>query len=315
MNTVKPVLVTGAPRSGTTWVGRMLSTSPKLYYIHEPFNPDYRPDRGVCNVKFDHYQTYITEKNEKPYFEPIKMMIGSKYDTWAHLMRCRSFGELKKLWHQNKMFRKYRCKGIKPLIKDPIALLSAPWLSRRFDLNIVVMIRHPAAFVASMKRLNWGFDPQKWVFSQPQLMEDHLVPFEKDLRQLKESKAGILEQAAWFWKVSYAFIANYIKDHPDWIYLKHEEISLNPMETYQGLFKQLGLDFTDECRNRILEHSNASNPSCSSGTDKLIKLNSKDVVSQWKKSLNADEIHRVRTIVEDVSTLFYSEKEWDVTST
>src|SRR5690606_21198944 len=32
------ILVTGSPRSGTTWVGRMLATDPRLTYFHEPFN-------------------------------------------------------------------------------------------------------------------------------------------------------------------------------------------------------------------------------------------------------------------------------------
>ena len=34
------VFVTGAPRSGTTFAGRMLSPFPRVDYIHEPFNPD-----------------------------------------------------------------------------------------------------------------------------------------------------------------------------------------------------------------------------------------------------------------------------------
>jgi hypothetical protein len=32
----RPILVTGSPRSGTTFVGRMLALSPGVHYIHEP---------------------------------------------------------------------------------------------------------------------------------------------------------------------------------------------------------------------------------------------------------------------------------------
>ena len=35
----KPILVTGAHRSGTTWVGKMLALAPGVAYVHEPFNP------------------------------------------------------------------------------------------------------------------------------------------------------------------------------------------------------------------------------------------------------------------------------------
>ncbi|MEO0377751.1 MAG: hypothetical protein AAF329_24760, partial [Cyanobacteria bacterium P01_A01_bin.17] len=33
------IFVTGAPRSGTTFVGQILSTPISVDYIHEPFNP------------------------------------------------------------------------------------------------------------------------------------------------------------------------------------------------------------------------------------------------------------------------------------
>ena len=31
------------------------------------------------------------------------------------------------------------------VMKDPVAVFSAPWLARHFDMNVVVMIRHPGA--------------------------------------------------------------------------------------------------------------------------------------------------------------------------
>ncbi|WP_075261386.1 sulfotransferase [Geobacillus thermocatenulatus] len=36
-----PILVTGAHRSGTTFVGKMLSLHPSIGYIQEPFNKDF----------------------------------------------------------------------------------------------------------------------------------------------------------------------------------------------------------------------------------------------------------------------------------
>jgi hypothetical protein len=41
------------------------------------------------------------------------------------------------------------------IIKDPIGALSSDWLARNFDLEVVVLVRHSAAFAASLKRLNW----------------------------------------------------------------------------------------------------------------------------------------------------------------
>ena len=36
MQNASPILVTGSHRSGSTWVGKMLSVAPHVAYIHEP---------------------------------------------------------------------------------------------------------------------------------------------------------------------------------------------------------------------------------------------------------------------------------------
>ena len=312
MNPVKPVLVTGSPRSGTTWVGHMLTASPQLYYVHEPFNPDHRPGCGVCNVRFQHYQTYITEANESRYVKPIKQMIEGKYNFSAGILASRSLADIKKVWSQKKIYNEYHRKGMRPLIKDPIALMSAGWLARRFNLNVVVMIRHPAAFVASMKRLAWGFRPERWALSQKLLLRDYLSPLEDELKRLRDSETDIIDQAALLWKTAYFVVTRYKRAHPDWIYLKHEDLSRDPIATYENVFSRLGLDFTDEVRDRIVEHSNETNPSHATGTDKLLKLNSKKVISQWKNALSPQDIMRTKAIVEDVSSSFYSDRDWEL---
>lgn len=312
---IKPVLVTGSPRSGTTWVGRMLSASSQLYYIHEPFNPDYHPGCGICNARFEHHQTYISEANEKRYYNPIKRMLDGDYSLSAGLIECRSIDDIKKVWGQRKQFQKYRKQHMRPLIKDPIAFMSAGWLGRRFDINVVVMIRHPAAFVSSMKRLGWGFDPSRWALSQELLLRDYLSPLEDELKLLRDSKPDLVDQAALLWKVIYSVVLKYKKEYPDWIYLRHEDVSRDPLCRFEELFRMLGLEFTDDVRERIIEYSNESNPSHSSGVDKLIKLNSKNAISHWKKILSAREVTRIRETVGDVSGFFYSDGDWDLDET
>lgn len=312
MNPVKPVLVTGAPRSGTTWVGRMLAAAPQLYYIHEPFNPDHRPGWGICNVKFPHYQTYITEANESRYLKPVKRMSEGKYNLSAAILASRSLADIRKAWLLKKLFREYGLKRMRPLIKDPIALMSAGWMARRFDMQVVVMIRHPAAFVASMKRLNWGFDPTRWALSQKLLLGDYLSPLKDELRRLRDSGSDFIGQNALLWKTAYFVVSKYQEQYPDWIYLRHEDLSREPLSGYEQLFQMLGLTFTNEVEEKIIEYSNESNPSQSGGVDKLLKLNSKKVISQWKKVLSAEEIGRIKEIVGDVADLFYSDEDWEL---
>lgn len=310
MASVKPVLVTGSPRSGTTWVGKMLSESEELYYVHEPFNPNYPPGSGICNVRFSHHQTYVTDDNEVAYYRPIRDMIEGKYNLRAALGDVKSLQDVRKALAGQRRLREYRRQGMSPLIKDPIALMSAGWLGRRFDINVVVMIRHPAAFAASMKRLNWGFDPSLWALSQPMLLRDYLSPFEPELQGLLSSRAGIVEQAAMLWKIAYFVVWKYQMKFPDWIFLRHEDLARDPLAGYKRLFGALGLRFTDEARDKIVESSSESNPIHASGADRLLRLNSKAVISQWHEALTADEIQRIRDIVGDVAERFYTSDDW-----
>ncbi len=64
-------------------------------------------------------------------------------------------------------------RGATPLVKDPIALFSAEWLAATFDMRVLVMIRHPAAFAASIRRRGWRHRFADFL-EQPLLMRDLL---------------------------------------------------------------------------------------------------------------------------------------------
>jgi hypothetical protein len=135
MTIKQPILITGAHRSGTTWVGRMLAEAPYVYYIHEPFSVTDFPHRGICNVEFEHWFTYITKENEDKYYRGIKNTLNLNYDWMGGLKTIHSFSDLKTAIaeYQNSLAHK----NSRILVKDPIAFFSAPWLAERFNMKIV----------------------------------------------------------------------------------------------------------------------------------------------------------------------------------
>src|SRR5687767_4572407 len=146
MDAHKPILVSGSHRSGTTWIGRMLAESPSLFYIHEPFSVTDPPSRGICNTQFNHWFTFITRENEASVYKPVRNMIQLKYDLAGGLKTYRSREGLRELRREHISFWRNRQKRSKVLLKDPMAFFSAGWLAERFDMNVVMVIRHPAAF-------------------------------------------------------------------------------------------------------------------------------------------------------------------------
>ena len=307
---VKPILVTGAPRSGTTWVGQMLALSPQVNYIHEPFNPDSSPGTAICSARFAKYFTYLTDENGSEYYEPIKRMIDGKYDPWRGLAQARSVGGALRTLRAWRMFASHRRRGGVPLIKDPIALMSAEWLVRRFDMHCVVMIRHPAAFVASMKRLGWSAFPENWALSQQLLMRDYLSPFEAQIRSLQSGEHDLIERTSLAWKLCHHVILQYQTKHRDWVFLRHEDISRHPSDSFRGLYQRMGLTFSDGIKRAIEEHTNGSNPESASKDEKVFRLNSQANISAWKGRLSGQEIERIREYVGEVAERFYGDDDW-----
>ncbi|MFL5942100.1 MAG: hypothetical protein ACJ75L_02390 [Gaiellaceae bacterium] len=83
MSAGAPILVTGAHRSGTTWVGRMLAFAPGVTYIHEPFNP--RTPAGISSAPFDRYFAVVTAENEDRYLPGLERTLAFRYDLGAQL--------------------------------------------------------------------------------------------------------------------------------------------------------------------------------------------------------------------------------------
>ena len=151
----KPILITGSHRSGSTWVGRMIAASSSVRYIHEPFN--IYNELCPCGAKFDYWFQYVTRANEEAYYEHMKHVLGLSY---ARIRDIKTMGHprcalgLLKSWGYTVLGRFV---DMRPLVKDPIAIFSAEWLASKFSMDVVVLIRHPAAVAGSLKRRNWTF--------------------------------------------------------------------------------------------------------------------------------------------------------------
>ena len=172
----KPILVTGSHRSGSTWVGRMIAEAPSVCYVHEPFNISYPPNRGVCNAEFKYWFTYINSENETNFNSAIKNTLELKFDFIGALQSVKSLEHVKRLYTNYWHFFRHRIQGSRVLLKDPLAFFSSEWLAEKFDMNIIIVIRHPAAFVSSVKQLNWPH-PFSHFLRQPLLLKNILSAF------------------------------------------------------------------------------------------------------------------------------------------
>ena len=308
----RAILVTGSHRSGSTWVGRMIAEAPGIFYIHEPFSVSDPPGPGICNIEFKRWFTCITHDNDARFYEPLKNMLALRYNLTGALTSVKSMDDLKRVKAEYRQFAAHRRQGSTPLIKDPVAFFSSEWLAEKFDMAVVVVIRHPAAFVSSIKKLNWSH-PFSHFLEQPLLLENMLQDFETEIREYAAREHGIIDQAILLWKLIYGTCILYQRRHKKMIFVRHEDLSRNPLDGFKSLCRRLNLTFSKPIETAINQYSAPTNPidpNAHVGSEITLMRNSGLNIWNWKNRLTSSEISKVRNRVEDISSAFYSDDDW-----
>lgn len=304
----RPILVTGSHRSGSTWLGQMIAASDDVGYIHEPFNIDRGP--GICRTRFPYWFTYIRPGTDDAAAADFRRLLDFRYNYLAQASSVRSRRDVRILVRDGGRFLRNRMRHARPLVKDPMALFSAEWIAETFDAQVVVVARHPAAFASSIKLDGWTH-PFSHFQNQPELIEDYLSPFREEIAAFAREEHDILDQAALLWRLVHHTVAEYRDRHPEWLIVRHEDLSRDPIDGFRMLFQALDLSYTEEVQETILRSTSKSNPVDRDANGRLfLARDSRANVDNWRRRLTPEEVERVRTRVADVSPLFYDGDEW-----
>jgi len=304
----KPLLVTGGHRSGTSWVGKMIASSGEFTYINEPLNKI--TGKGVFDLDAPFWYMYICEDNQSEFLEPFKDTISLNYQLLSEISTIRSVRDLARTARNQFSFWKGKMEGRAPLIKDPFAVFSTPWFVKTFDLDVVIVVRNPYAYVNSLVKLGW-FNVIPDLLSQPLLIRDHISSFHKDLLAEVNRPADPITRAALFWCVLTDRISFIQKEYSDNVrVVRHEDLSLDPEGEYEKLFGSLKIPYTKKVRNKILRSTGAGNPTrLENNKAHSVIMNSRKSLQNWKTSLSSEDIEKIKEIAKSQIGLFYSSEE------
>jgi hypothetical protein len=293
-----PILVTGSHRSGTTWVGKILNTATRTRLVHEPFNltmvsEGRNFDPGV-------WYRYIHDGNADQFQGGVRRTLETLP---YHRDLTRGDQPLGQKLRSHLAFA-IRSRRDRVIYKDPLAFFSVPWLHREFGMTPVVMIRHPAAFVSSVKLKNWRFDFANFT-RQPDLLAGPLAPWRDEIEAATREVPELNAHAILLWNCVYGTALRYREAYPDWIYRTHEEMSLDHMAEFAKLFRELGLTFGPAQRQALEETSGAHNPV--EQTEQQYRRDSRANIDNWKTRLEPAEIDAILKGTEKVRLKFYAD--------
>lgn len=301
------IFVTGAPRSGTTFVGQILSTPIAVDYIHEPFNPGcgipgigarysyVRPSLDSAEMQRYHAMTrriFSYDFTLKTNVDPtdsrgrklIKALVGSRGPFHLRLAKPNPFHRA-------------------AIIKDPTGLFLTEYLYKTFDVKPVILVKHPISLVASFRRVGW--QPLMAYFkNQPYLIEDY---FADRPTLFNDDHGSLVQQVATFWTIAYKVLLEQANSYPDWQVILHEELCEQPVSTLQQLYKAVGLSWSTSIERKVkkLTQGNSS-AEAKAGKVQDFKRDSSNIFKMRRDSLTLSERHEIFEIVKDVALPIYS---------
>lgn len=335
------IMVAGVPRSGTSWVSRILSMADSTTYYYEPDNehnsllgyihkqdlhrfPYLRPQEEK-NGLYTIYKNTLADRYMFDYSKGsllIKKLLGVNLNSTElevvrkchHLDREKNGKPLfslrqrmkvqtvKSLFYLFQNFERHnKTKGI-PLIKSVHSILALPYLQSFFDMKTVLILRHPANIVSSHLRLD-NQDIYRNIFCQDALVQDYLQPYIDEIKSLQDplEKAG--SQVAAFYHV----LAQQLQNHPEWIVVNHEQFCREPLKEFHDLYNRLGLKWSEEVEEKISEMNR-------DGEGYTPARVAERQINKWKRELEPEQVKKIQRGYSTIKPSFYKELAYQQTS-
>jgi Sulfotransferase family len=307
----KWIFVTGAPRSGTSFVGSILSSPLMVDQIFEPTDPIV----GMPGI--DRRYIYLRPHSEDGKYASLLARIfdydlayrsppPAPGDNWITRGRKRILGP-RGAFHLRlaKLNPFHRC----AVIKDPDGCLLTEYLHAKYRVRPVICVRHPTAFVASYVHHDFPWDLPE-LAGQPALIEDY---FGGDASMFDVDPNDRVAGAAVLWLALNRVLLEQRARHPDWLVVVHEELCQAPVATFRRLFDQLGLPWSSRIERAIRQQTGAHNKAEATSWQDHHR-DSAALFELRRAMLTRAEREKVLAITGDVALRIYPEESFGLTS-
>lgn len=300
------IFVTGMIRSGTTFLGKLLTLPLSVDYIHEPFHGGYSlPDRRPFQPRYlrpdangpkarefrDHvkhlfnYQFGLstTHHPDDSLLRKVgKRLVGSRGPAYLRIARLNPF-------HR------------KALIKDPVARLTTEYLYHTFDITPVIIVRHPVSLAASLERVGW-YPEMDAFLNEPDLLEDFFSSQPDFLR--RDWPSRLLESMG-HWRATYHVLLSQAEKYSNWHVVTHEELCKRPLSVSRQLYEALELPWSSLVKYRIRRLTGGGSPEARSGQAMDLKRDSSNLFEMRRDSIPEEKRREIFDIVKDVALELY----------
>jgi hypothetical protein len=301
----KHFLITGSTRSGSTYVGRVIAKSKHYTYLDEPCNPAW----GIKGIEH-HYpypSPYYKDLFEKFFNMDYKFKYGPKRNPWKYVIK-KIIGN-KITWIGD--YYKYIAHHTSDmLLKDPYAAFLSDYLHENHDVYVLVLVRHPMAFFNSQRRMNWTFDFNQFL-SREKLMND----FFQDEKELMSQPLEYAQASALLWNCVYKVLHRYNqknKDSKRWLVMRHEDICLEPYESFNKICRFLDIDMGKKMAGFISKTTNSSTVQPNNKQSIHLYRDTRKLAYDWKNKVSPEDVEKIKPFTQDIAGHYYDDESWQL---
>ena len=312
------LLVTGLPRSGTSWVGKMLEASDEVVYVNEPMNPSHPPGHspGVLNARITRQFQYISAEDDEQWARAFTDTLALRYQLGPELRANHGGYDLARMAKYATAFTAGRLRGRRAMLDDPFAALSTAWLVQRMGVQAVVLVRDPVTFVGSWRKLGWSMHFHE-LLEQPALVRDHLAPYVDRMRALIGSPDW-LARTCLLWEMTYDVADRAFRPLPGVSLVAYEDLVAEPVPGFRALYEQFGLTWSAQAQQRVEAATSGSGDSAAGSHRWSLRgglsrtayrpMSSETALSTFRSRLTPEEIERVRELTATVAARVLPER-------
>lgn len=277
-----PILVTGMPRSGTTWLARLLALAPGAALPgREPLNP-----RGRQYALSGSVQGWVRLTQPTPKQRRALWLSHRALTPWAYSRYGVRQWAAPLPWSQI-------------VVKDPFALLSTKTVHEITGALPVVVYRHPGAMLTSYRRMGWLPDldelaPIVRSYERDREPSDPMIPaLPADVEPASAAAMG------WFWAALYAMAIADVRKTPCALIVSHEQLA-SDLTACQRLYDHLDLRWNTAAEAEVTREG--SGPTAMNQLHNL-RRSPAEVATAWRKHLSPSEIDEIEDVTAEVQAL------------
>jgi hypothetical protein len=182
------------------------------------------------------------------------------------------------------------------LVKTVHLPLAVEWLASEFDVDVVVLLRHPANVLASWISLDLN-DQFARLDDRPAIRRRI-----DEARGIPAPRTDPLARMVWQIAVLNLGLEEAAARNPTWVVRTHEDLCVDPMAKFEVLYRELGLTWNTEA-----EHYLTSNDRPGEGfpTQRVAS----DQPDAWKRRLAPGQIETMRSVLSEFSFSTWTQAE------